>query len=351
MFVHRHPALLLLLLTLLGPAACSPPDTAELLLPDTYPLAVVDEPFGPDLAVWGTELDAALALSADKGRPVMALYLDSGVAPGAGGLTAQPLIAEAAEDLFIPLLLPASPALGGAGLRFFDATGCDLVPPAPVPDGPGPLAVGMVGALEAGHQEVPEWFRLAAAENGAEERRMLTLAMYCYWEGEAKLGSLDGVLATRSGMMEPDEVVEVIYDPARLDFEHLVGSARQMDCASAVYAHTAGDLARARELVGDVARPAPDRAGLVADDQVKYALKRTSMAHLPLTPLQATKINADIRLEANPRLRLSPRQLEMLEAIDQLLEQTPAALDDFLPPGKLFLLADYQSRLLARLAE
>ncbi len=351
MFVRRYSATLLLLLALLGPVACSPPDTAELGLPDTYPLVVGDEPWGPDLAVWETDLDAALALSADNGRPVMALYLEAGTASGAGGLTAQPLIAEAAEDLFIPVLLPSDPAHGEAGLRFVDATGHDLVPPIPVPDGPGTLALGMMRALEAGQGKVPEWFRLAAAENGAEERRMLTLAMFCYWEGEAKLGNLDGVLATRSGMMEFDEVVEVIYDPAQLDFEQLVGSARQLDCASAVYAHTAADLVRARELVGDAALPAPDRAGLVEEKQVKYALKRTSMARLPITPLQQTRINADIRLEANPRLRLSPRQVEMLKAIDQLLKQNSTALDDFSPPDKLSLLADYQSRLLARLAE
>lgn len=346
MNIHQYRFRLLVICLVLGAAACSPPavdDTA--LLPDTYPLDLDHQASGPDMAAWGADLDAALTLSAETCRPVLALYRDG----DAGGLTAQPLMAEAAEDLFVPLLLPANTAGNGAGCRVFDAGGRDLVPPVEAVDTPGRLALVMVGALEAGEDSAPQWLRLAAAENGAGERRMVSLAMFCFWEGEAKLGDLDGVLATRSGMMGRDEVVEVVYDPEVLGFEALVESAQEMDCASAVYAHTADDLDRARELVGDLARPAPERAELVDDAQVKYALKRTSMARLPLTPLQASKINADIRLGPDPRRWLSPRQLNMLDAVERLLEEDPAALDDFSPPGRLSLLAEYQSHLEKRL--
>ncbi len=345
--MHMQKCLFLLLLLLaLCPAACSPPDTAEvLLLPATYPMDLNRLEPGPDLAAWGDDLDAALLRSAESCRPVLALYRELGHGPGACGLTAQPLLAEAAEDLFIPLVLTADRAGDGVRGRVFDAEGRDLVPPLTVVDTPGELARMMIGALDAGEHGAPPWLRLAAAENGAGERRMLSLAMYCFWEGEAKLGDLDGVLATRSGMMGQDEVVEVVYDPAVLGFETLVQSAGKMDCASAVYAHTAGDLALARELVGEKAKPAPERAELVADDQVKYALKRTPMARLPLTPLQASKINADIRLGPDPRRWLSPRQLKLLDEVKLLLENDPDALKDFSPPGKLSLLGDYQSRL------
>ena len=337
---------LLVLCLALGASSCSPPDALDTVqLPDTYPLDLDHQAPGPDLAAWGTDLEAALALSEESCRPVLALYRDA----GAGGLTAQPLMAEAAEDLFVPLVLPADTAEDGSACRILDAGGNELIPRAAVVETPGELARLMIAAREAGEEPVPQWLQLVAAENGAAERRMLSLAMFCFWEGEAKLGNLDGVLATRSGMMGDDEVVEVVYDPEVLEFDELVDSAQGMDCASAVYAHTAGDLSLAHDLVGDAAKPAPARAELVADDQVKYALKRTAMAHLPLTPMQATKMNADIRLEANPRRWLSPRQLLMLDSIKRLLEEDPAALDDFSPPGKLSLLADYQSRLEQRL--
>ena len=351
MNMHKLLSWLLLPLLALCPAACSAPDTAEVFLPDTYPLDLEHQPSGPDLAAWGDDLEAVLALSAESCCPVLVLYRGPDRGPGAGGLSAQPLMAEAVEDLFVPLVLPADRAEDGVDARVFDAEGRDLVPPAAVVETPGELALMMVGALEAGEGQAPEWLRLVAAENGAGERRMLSLAMFCYWEGEAKLGDLMGVLATRSGMMGDDEVVEVVYDPEVLGFETLVESARKMDCASAVYAHTAEDLVLARELVGDAAKPAPDRARMVADDQVKYALKRTPMARLPLTPLQATRINADIRLGPDPRRWLSPRQLKLLDAVKKLLEEDPDALSDFSPPEKLGLLAEYQLRLQDRLDE
>ncbi len=334
---------LMMICLALGTAACSSTDTAN--LPDTYPLDLDHQATGPDLARWGNDLQEALALAAENGRPVLALYRDG----GAGGLTAQPLMAEAAEDLFIPLLLPAGSARDGEDCRIFDARERDLVPPADAVETPGQLALMMVRAVEAGNGRVPRWLRLVAEENGAEGRRMISLAMFCFWEGEAKLGNLDGVLATRSGMMDQDEVVEVVYDPQVLGLDALVRSAQKMDCASAVYAHTADDLDQARKVVGDRAKPAPERARMVDDDQVKYALKRTPMARLPLTPMQAAKINADIRLEENPSRWLSPRQLKMLDSVKRLLEEDPAALDDFSPPGSIALLAEYQARLQKRL--
>jgi len=343
--MNMYRYLYCLLLLVLCTAACSPPDTAEVYLPATYPLDLHRQSPGPDLVAWGDDLDTAMARSAESCRPVLTLYHGPDRGPDAAALTSQPLLAEAAEDLFIPLALPADDANGETACRIFDAGGRDLVAPATVMEAPGELVRMMIGALEDGDGEAPQWLRLVMAETGAGERRMLSLAMFCYWEGEAKLGDLDGVLATRSGMMGEDEVVEVVYDPAVLGFETLVESARKMDCASAVYAHTAGDLALARDLVGDLAKPAPERARMVADDQVKYALKRTPMARLPLTPLQAARINADIRLGPDPRRWLSPRQLKLLDAVKQLLEEDPDALNDFSPPEKPGLLADYQSRL------
>ena len=87
----------------------------------------------------------------------------------------------------------------------------------------------------------------------------------------------------------------------------------------------------------------------VGDGEVKYALKRTPMARLPLTPMQAAKINADIRLEKNPRRWLSPRQLKLLDVVERVLETNPQALGGFMPSEDPSQLAAYQARLEKRL--
>lgn len=41
-----------------------------------------------------------------------------------------------------------------------------------------------------------------------------TFSMYCYWTGEATLGRVDGVRASRIGHWDGREIVQVDYDPA-----------------------------------------------------------------------------------------------------------------------------------------
>lgn len=40
-----------------------------------------------------------------------------------------------------------------------------------------------------------------------------TFSMYCYWTGEATVGRVDGVLASRIGHWGGNEIVQVDYDP------------------------------------------------------------------------------------------------------------------------------------------
>ena len=44
-----------------------------------------------------------------------------------------------------------------------------------------------------------------------------TFSMYCYWTGEATVGRVDGVLASRIGHWGGDEILQVDYDPERTD--------------------------------------------------------------------------------------------------------------------------------------
>lgn len=49
-----------------------------------------------------------------------------------------------------------------------------------------------------------------------------TFSMYCYWTGEATLGGVRGVVASRIGHWGGDEIVQVDYDPAQTSLSALI---------------------------------------------------------------------------------------------------------------------------------
>lgn len=54
-----------------------------------------------------------------------------------------------------------------------------------------------------------------------QEFETATFSMYCYWTGEATLGNVDGVMASRIGHWGGQEIVQVDYDPQRTDVTEL----------------------------------------------------------------------------------------------------------------------------------
>ncbi len=66
--------------------------------------------------------------------------------------------------------------------------------------------------------------------------------------------------------------------------------------------------------------------------------------------MQATKVNADLRAGKDPTRRLSPRQRELYEAVQQALVKDEDALRGLERPDALTALAAYEDELRARLA-
>ena len=66
----------------------------------------------------------------------------------------------------------------------------------------------------------PAWAGETITESAWKAKRA-TFSMYCYWTGEATLGRVDGVLASRIGDWRGDEIVQVDYDPAQTDIGEL----------------------------------------------------------------------------------------------------------------------------------
>lgn len=65
----------------------------------------------------------------------------------------------------------------------------------------------------------------AAAPN--DSLRTATFSMYCYWTGEATLGRVDGVAASRIGHWAGREIVQVDFDPRKTDLPTLVDALKR----------------------------------------------------------------------------------------------------------------------------
>jgi hypothetical protein len=212
-------------------------------------------------------------------------------------------------------------------------------------------AYRMTRALATAGHTIPDYLQLIA-EKAPGKTETAEFAMHCYWEGEAKLGSIRGVKYTRSGWRDQLEVVRVEFDPDQVDYSQLLSTAQSFDCASKVYVHTKEQLDVASKTVGDqtvnvVNRPEMRDAKL--SDQ-KYYLRNSVYGHLPLSSRQAVKINAALYLRQPVEKWLSPQQLKLLEAIQQVRTQNEEFLKEFIWPDDDSQLAEYNQRLNAALA-
>ena len=82
-----------------------------------------------------------------------------------------------------------------------------------------------------------------------------------------------------------------------------------------------------------------------ASDQLYY-LQHSPMRYVPLTPLQAVKVNAALGLkQKDPMQWLSPRQVALLRRIKLMGEADSADLHALQPPRSLHQLPAYDQRL------
>ncbi len=296
--------------------------------------AVPGAPPQPELGAvhWGRDFDGARAEAAASGRPMLVLFQE---VPGCrtcrdfgGGPLSNPLIVEAIETEFVPVLVynnrPADaatlqacrePAWNNPVIRFFDGRGRDVIPRASGVYEAGGVAGRMAAALRAAGRPVPGYLENLVAETAPARRERATIAMHCFWEGEAALGGLDGVLATRAAYLDGREVVDVTFDAAVLPYERLVDAAERAGLADRVYARDAAELGAARRIVGDRAITG-DRASQPAgaDDQKRH-LRFSPLRALELTPLQAARVNAALAAGTPPERWLSPRQRAAARAL------------------------------------
>ena len=219
-----------------------------------------------------------------------------------------PIVADAVNTLFHPMFSVGP----GAHIRLASMKGGpDLTTPILPNAGVGPLLKAMERALRADGREVPEYLSLVADEYAPMQRETARFAVTCNWKGEQALGVLPGVIATRTGALpnKGGEVVEVQFDPTRLPREELAKNAEAMECFQ-------------REL------PAAADQALDTSNQQQYHLWLHKPWHfVPLTELQATRVNAALVSGESPERFLSPAQLEIQRKLQKAFDRNQNALD------------------------
>lgn len=312
------------------------------LLPALLALALLgcgahagENPVEIGLVDWGRDFDAALQAGGDSGKPVFLLFQE---VPGCSGCKAfgsqvlsNPLVVEAIEDEFIPVVVynnrsggPDAELLARYGepawnyqvVRFLDAAGRDLIPRRDRVWDTGGIAARMIEALQAAKRPVPRYLEVLAAENDTDHHAVGAFAMHCFWTGEQRLGRLDGVISTEAGWLEGREVTRVVYRRDRLTLEQLAAAAAGAGCADKVFAP--GGEAEALEGFTTGPLTSSYRPAKPSDQKRQLSQWKALDRVTGLTPMQLTRLNALAPVDRKLALEwLSPRQRAQLRQAEE----------------------------------
>lgn len=137
------------------------------------------------------------------------------------------------------------------------------------------------------------------------------------------MGAIDGVIATKPGWLAKLEVVEVTFDPRVVTFESLLAKAQHAKCTAQVFTRTDAQQALAAKAVGASAKRSDDAVRI---DDDKYYLSRTPYRHIPMTPMQAARVNVALDRKQDPTPLLSPRQVAMVALVKAHPADWPVAV-------------------------
>ena len=248
-------------------------------------------------------------------------------------MLAQPRVIQILENDFIPVAIYNNaggydkkilnhfnePSWNYQVMRFLDADLKDIIPRKDkVWDVRGTLN-RMAKALEVSKKSSQGSAKKSESSSQAASNKVAAFAMYCFWTGEAKLGSLDGVSETEAGFYDGHEVVVVKYNDQEIDLLTLVDEAEKFDCASAVYLPDAAD----RKLVKDKTRlrtvknfdfSSGYRRAPESDQKRQLSSAKSMLKKLDLTPQQWTKLNSRGVSGARIDQVLTPSQIASLKS-------------------------------------
>jgi len=279
---------------------------------------------------WMRSYDDALAQARSEDKPIFVLFQE---VPGCAtcrnygnDLLRHPLIVEAIETHFVPLAIFnnkggadakvlrqfGEPAWNNPVGRIIDARSeKDLVQRLNGRYDLTSLVSFISSGLLASGVLIPEYLAILDQEVSARDIRETHLSMYCFWSGEKALGQLEGVVATKAGFMNGTEVVKVKYDADQVSEKELIKYASKRNCADAIYTNDQREVkaAKANRI------PSAAKGKFRSDREPKYYLSKTDLKYVPMTSLQALKINRALTERQAVEPFLSPRQLEILAQV------------------------------------
>lgn len=175
------------------------------------------------------------------------------------------------------------------------------------------------------------------------------------------MGSLDGVISTRTVWIGAHEVVELRFRPEVLRYEELLGAAIARRCDTKVFASDAAQLELARSKVGERAVLFTGAVREAAAADQLYYLRRSELRFVDLTPAQARQVNAalgarslgesEVGTAADPEGFLSPRQRELARRVRAALASDAEFGLELERPDAIEELAAYRAELLERLED
>lgn len=266
-----------------------------------------DEELGK--VAWLRDYDTAIQLSAKQNKPILILFQE---VPGCAtcrnyghNVLSNPLMTEAIENEFVPLAIfnnkggndakilkkYGEPSWNNPVVRIVDFNGDNLVRRVASDYSAKGLYNAMITALKKYGNEIPEYMQILGKELSAVNNQKETYySMYCFWTGEKKLGSTEGVINTEAGFMKGREVVKVTYNPEIITDHTLTSFAKQNN-------------------MSPISKDTSYNASTKDED---YYLQHSNFKFLPLSPLQRTKINSALGNRKNAEKYLSPKQKKWL---------------------------------------
>jgi hypothetical protein len=282
---------------------------------------------------WLRNFDEAVKQSQQQNKPLLVLFQEVPGCITASGygknVLSQPLIVEAVESLFVPLAIYnnigghdskvltsfGEPSWNNPVVRIMLPDRKELAPRLSGDYSQLGVVNSMIHALESNNQIVPEYLSLLKEElrahaSGTEKA---LFAMSCFWSGEEALGRIEGVVSTNPGFINGHEAVEVEYDPDLISYSDLLNRAKHDQVADHVFVHDGYRKYVAEKVMGESS--VSDIGDFRPDRDPKHYLSQTIYKYIPMTSLQASRVNAAIGSGRSPDNYLSPRQVEILKYI------------------------------------
>ena len=184
---------------------------------------------------WLRDFDAAVRLAKETHKPLLVLFdevpgCDTVLGFGREVLSAPDVVAAITRD-FVPVAVFNN--VGGADglvLRSFEEPSWNNPVVRIIDPSRRPLAPRFDGPYT-----VAAFLKVLTAAKPAPALEKVVVAAACFWECEARLGTLEAVRASRVGFLQGEEVVEVSFDPSVMERARFLEEAARLDCAHRVF--------------------------------------------------------------------------------------------------------------------